>query len=159
MVMKRYATCLILLLAACGGGGSSSPTTPSAPDPNAIGPAGGTVTAENGAVRLTIPAGALTTPVSFTLRRATSVPADPRAVPDTAWDITPSAPFTTPATLTIRYDPARVPSGIAESDLRVFGVGAGFTWAPVAQSTVDVATREASGPITRTATFGVRAVD
>jgi hypothetical protein len=157
--MKRNALPLVLLLAACSGG-SGSPAAPSTPGPNAIGPAGGTVVAENGAARLTIPAGALATTISFTLRRAAagSLPADARFVPETAWDVLPGTPFATPATLTIRYDPARVPAGIAESELRLYGVGPGV-WAPVGQSTVDVAADEASGPITRTATFGVRAVD
>jgi hypothetical protein len=158
--MKRSAVVLAVLLSACGGGGSSSPNTPSTPDPNAIGPAGGTVVAEDGAARLVIPPGALTTATTFTLTRAAaaSLPVDPLVVPDTAWVVMPNVPFATPATLVLRYDPARVPAGIDESELRVYGVGPGF-WAPVGQSTVDVAANEASGPITRTATFGVRAVD
>jgi hypothetical protein len=159
--MKRSAVALALLLSACGGG-SSSPTTPStpAPRPNTVGPAGGTVVAENGAARLVVPPGALSTTVTFSLQRAApaSLPSDPRFVPDTAWVVSPNTPFTTPATLVLRYDPARVPAGIDESELRVYGVGPGV-WAPVGQSTVDVAADEASGPITRTATFGVRALD
>ena len=144
-------------LAACGGGSPAAPPSPSPPSGTSVGPAGGTVSAGDGAVRLVIPAGALTAPVSFTIRVAGSVPADPLAVAGSAWDLLPSVPFATPATLTLRYDPARVPAGVDEAELRIFGVGAGNAWAPVGQSTVDATANEASGPITRTATFGVRA--
>jgi hypothetical protein len=156
---RRLATvALALSIPACGGGGSpAAPAGPPAPGGTAVGAAGGTVTAGEGAIRLVIPAGALSAPVAFTIRPAASVPVDPLAVPGSAWDLTPPVPFTTPASLTVRYDPARVPAGVDETELRLFGVGAGNAWAPVGQSTVDAAANEASAPITRTATFGVRA--
>jgi hypothetical protein len=157
MPRRLLPAVLAACLAACGGGGSpAAPASPPPASPNTVGPAGGTVASADGTARLVIPAGALAAPATFTLRPAVSVPVDPLAVPGSAWDILPPVPFASPAVLTIRYDPARIPAGVEEGDLRIFGVGAGNAWAPVGQSTVDAAANEASGPITRTATFGVR---
>jgi len=145
-------------LGACGGaGGPVGPGSPSPPSVPTVGVAGGTVIAGGGAVRLVIPPGALATNVAFTIRAAQAVPSDPLAVPGSAWDLTPAVAFATPATLTVGYEPARVPIGVNESELRLFGVGAGNAWAPVGGSSVDSTANEVSGPITRTATFGVRA--
>jgi hypothetical protein len=151
------AACLAASLAACGGGSPSAPASPTPPSGTSVGSGGGTVTTADGAVRLVIPAGALAASVAFNIRGALSVPVDPLAVPGSAWELTPAVPFAVPATLTVRYDPARVPAGVDEAELRLFGVGAGNAWAPVGQSTVDPAANEATAPITRTATFGVRA--
>lgn len=80
---RRHLLVATLLLAACGGGGSSSVVPPSPPDLLAtatIGPAGGTLEAPAGphqGVQLTVLAGAVSTPTTFTIR----VEADEDAVP------------------------------------------------------------------------------
>ena len=154
----------LLLAAACGGGEGSTggpPTAPVTPAPSAapdatIGPAGGTVTAAGGAVRLVIPAGALTGPTGISVRGAAQGPLDPHVVAGTLFDITPAVAFSTPARLTLRYAASRGPSGIDEAELRVSTLDAArTTWQAVPGGTSDAGAREASADIGATGTFGV----
>ncbi len=86
-----------------------------------LGPAGGVVTAANGAVVLTVPAGALTQPTTLTVAPIAAPPADPRTVPGTAYDIGPNGTqFAQPVTLAIKYDPTKVPAGDGQDGLRTF---------------------------------------
>jgi hypothetical protein len=85
------------------------------------GTGGGTFTLGGGAVTLVVPAGAVPQDVFLTAVRATSVPAG--VVPGTAWDFGPDGiVFSAPVTMTIAYDPANVPSGIDEAELRIHKV-------------------------------------
>jgi len=144
-----------LMLLACGGGGGGSPAAPASPEPT-TGPAGGTVTAANGAARLVVPAGALNAPVALAVRVASGLPLDPHAISQTAFAIEPAGTrFSAPATLVLRYDPSLGPSGVAESGLRVH-VQAGSAWEAVAGATTDVGAREASAPISTAGTYAVR---
>lgn len=152
---------LLTLLSACGGGkgnpaGPSAPTPTPAPDAT-IGPAGGTVTAFGGAVRLVIPANALATPTGITIRTTSQVPLDPHAVAGSAYQVGPAGTtFATAATLSVHYDASQGPSGVPESDLRVHVLGGASTWETLAQSTTDSGGNEASGAITTAGIYGVR---
>jgi hypothetical protein len=153
--------CLLSTLVACGGGGGS-PTAPPAPTPTpppppdaTIGPAGGTVTAFGGAVSLVIPANALAAATGITIRATNQVPLDPHWVQGTAYEVAPAGlAFATPATLTLRYDPALGPSGVAESDLRVHALDGAGAWQALAQTTT--AAGEAQGRIAAGGIHGVR---
>jgi hypothetical protein len=150
---------LVLLLDACGGGGGAGPTTPTraSPPPDAnIGPAGGTVTGAGGAVRLVVPAGALTASVGLSVRASSQGPLDPHAVFRMAYEIILSGTaFAVPATLVIPFDPGRGPSGTEEADWRVASLDAGGAWQPVA-GTTDTGAHEATAPsVPSTGVFGV----
>lgn len=143
-----------LIVPACGGGGGGSPAGPSSG--SSIGPSGGTVAGAGGAVRLVVPAGALSAPVALSIRSATSLPLDPHAVAGTAFAVEPAGTvFATPATLTLRYDPALGPSGVAETGLRVHVLNGG-EWDPLAGATTDTGPKESSAPIPSTGSYGVR---
>src|SRR5262245_65983258 len=105
--LPRLALASVLLLPACGGGGGS-PTAPSGggstTQPN-VGPAGGTITAGGGTVRLDVPAGALSAPVTITLRQATGRTLDQHAVGNGAITIEPDGTaLSTHGTLKVHYD-------------------------------------------------------
>jgi hypothetical protein len=143
------------MLPACGGGSGGSPSAPTSPEPS-IGPAGGTVTAANGAVRLVVPAGALSAPVPLTVRAANGLPLDPHAIVQTAFAIEPAGTsFSAPATVVLRYDPSLGPSGVAEPGLRVH-VLTGGEWEAVGGASTDVGANEASARISTAGTYAVR---
>lgn len=86
-----------------------------------VGPAGAKVTLAGGNVGLDVPAGAVSSDVLFTAVPATNLPVGgPATVPGTAWDFGPNGiAFAKPVTLTIKYDPTRIPPGLQESELRI----------------------------------------
>lgn len=86
------------------------------------GAAGGTISLAGGQVALDVPAGALPKTTFLTALPASSqLPAGgPAVVPGTAWDFGPSGTqFAQPVTMTIAYDPAQLPNGVVESELRI----------------------------------------
>lgn len=119
------------LLAACSGGsggGSGSGTTPPA-NANQVGAAGGSVTI-NG-VRIDVPPGALSAPVTLSVSPATALPAAPQGATaaGTAFDLGPAGTtFAQPVTVTLPFDATQVGAG---SEAVLFkGDGAGWTELP-----------------------------
>jgi hypothetical protein len=87
------------------------------------GAAGGTITLADGAVRLTFPPGAVPNDVFITATPATDLPGGPPTVPGTAWRFGPEGiVFAKPVTMTIAYDPSKVPPGVPEAELRIHKV-------------------------------------
>lgn len=129
---------LVLMLAACGGGDDSAPVPPPAPPPpppTGIGSAGGTVNGPNGA-KVEIPAGALTTTVNIVVEQTTAgSPALPGefSVAGSMYAFTPhGTTFAVPVTITVPYDAAAVPAGVAPT---LFKTNAQGAWEPVASAT------------------------
>jgi hypothetical protein len=85
---------------------------------------GGSVELADGAVQLDVPAGALTQDVFLTAVPTTDVPSGgPPVVAGTAWDMGPDGlVFAKPVVLTIPYDPANIPAGVDEAELRIHKV-------------------------------------
>jgi len=148
----------LLLLSACGGGGGAGPTSPTggAPPDAMIGAAGGTITGAGGAVHLVVPPGALSGEVGFSIRASGAAPLDPHAVFRTAFEITPAGiSFARPATVVVRFDPTRGPSGTAEAEWRAAILDGAGAWQPLSGST-DASLHEATGMnVTSTGVFGV----
>lgn len=112
-----------------------------------VGAGGGTITALNGQVTLTVPPGAVSTNIGITVAPSASVPNVPQLVPGTAFDFGPSGTtFAQPLQLAIKYDPSKVPSGAREAALRLHKV-VGSTWQPVAGSSVNTATASVTGAV------------
>lgn len=84
---------------------------------------GGTSTLQGGAVALTLPPGAVDSDVVMSavpLDVATLPAGGRRLVPGTAWDFGPDGlRFATPAVLTLRFDPSRLPAGTDPAELRI----------------------------------------
>jgi hypothetical protein len=82
-----------LALAACGDDG---------PDGTKVPTTGGAVTADSGRLTLTVPAGALRSDAHIAVTTA-SVPTDATAIPESAYDLSPSSlTFSSPVTITLR---------------------------------------------------------
>jgi hypothetical protein len=147
---------LTLSLAACGGGPTAA-QSPQTPTGTPIGAAGGTVTSSDGRARLVVPAGALSSTMSFTLARASGSPLDPAVVGPSDYQLTPAGvTFASAARLHVVYLPNLRPSGTAESELRVHRLASGAWSVDGLVSAVDAATDTASTDITASGTFAVR---
>ncbi len=118
-----------------------------------VGAAGGTVTAANGAVSISIPAGALDANVGITVAPVSDPVSDARAVAGTGFEFGPDGlQFGTPAQLRIAYDPERLLAGVRESSLRVFKVYP-YGIVEVPGSVVDTAANVVSAPISSFSTY------
>lgn len=124
------------------------------------GGAGGTVVAGGGSVTLALPPGAVEGEVGITVEPVALDPASPQAagvVPGTAYEFGPHGiQFEEPVTMTIRYDPAKLPPGVGQNALRLHRLVDG-RWIPLAQSRVDVRTGTVSGVTHSFSTYGVLA--
>jgi adhesin/invasin len=124
-------------------------------DGSIITASGKTFTAQDGAVSVTVPAGAVTQNTSMTVTASTTAPANPRLLTGTAFDFgPPGLTFAQPVTLTIKYNPALVPSDSPESGLQLYEV-VGSAWRVVAGSTADLTAKTVSGSVTHVGTYSV----
>jgi hypothetical protein len=124
--MRAYAVLAVvvsLFLVACG-----DATSPGEEPEGVVDASGGVVTADNGKVRLEVPAGAVSGQTQITIERASAPAANPNLLPGTAYEFGPSGlQFTSPVTLDLAYDPAELPAGAHEQRLRIFKqVGSGW---------------------------------
>jgi hypothetical protein len=118
-------------------------------------PAGGTVSAAGGQVTLVFPPGAVTQQITVTVDPAASPPANARFVASTAFEFGPAeTQFGSDVLLTIQYDPADVPAGVMENDLRLHTVEGG-SWGEVPGSSVDLTDNSITGQIDGFSTYGV----
>ena len=119
------------------------------------GAAGCAFTAAASVVAETVPAGALTQTLNLTVEKSTTAPANPRLLPNTAFDFGPTGTqFTTPVTITIKYDPATVAADSPESGLQLYEVQ-GSLWRVVPGSTVNVTAKTVTGAVTHFSTYAI----
>lgn len=147
----------VVAIAACRGGDPAAPGTPTPPapaDPNVVGASGGTVTAENGAVILQIPAGAVAASTRIAVTPRTDVSANPNV--GAAWEFGPSGTqFAAPVTMRLRYPANAFAADVDLSRLTLARLENG-EWVPRAEAvSVDPATREVRGQVRSFSTWGV----
>jgi WD40 repeat protein len=120
-----------------------------------ITPAGGTVSAAGGAVRLEFPADAVTGTVGVTVAPASGLPGGEPPIAGTAFAFGPDGvQFAKSVRLSIRYDPAAVPAGVDQGSLRLHRL-VGGAWVEVAGSIVNTTAKTVSGDITGFSVFSV----
>jgi hypothetical protein len=120
-----------------------------------IGPEGGTLIGVDGAVRLEVPAGALTAPLSISVSAAGTLPIDPSAVLNSGYVLGPAGTsFGNGAVLTLQYAPDGAPSGVPESHLQIHQLN-GSTAQGLGGS-VDADANTATAEVTQLGTFLVR---
>lgn len=113
---------------------------------------GGTVATADGGVRLDIPPGALPasgTPTTITVApvAAGSLPAGSLLVPGTAFEFGPNGTmFATPLTLTLNYDPTKLPTGVPGAALGLYMFD-GTGWRLVPGGVVDQGLATVRAPI------------
>ncbi len=126
------------------------------PDEQRIGPDGGSPSLAGGAVILVIPGGALSTKVTFSAKPTSAIPGSDLFLPGSAYEIEPTGTiFSVPATLSISYDPANLPVGLEESELRLHKV-VGAEWELVPNASVNTANHTVSGAVNSLSRFGAR---
>ena len=143
---------LLLVLA------SASCTDSTGPEPGQrIDAAGGVINSHGDSIRLTIPAGALTQAVRIIVERMATAPRGDGVVGGTAISIGPrGVAFALPVKIELTYDPARIPSGVTEADLRVHNFIDGSGWEELAAGSVlNAATRRLSGEISRAGIYAI----
>ncbi|HSB19479.1 MAG TPA: hypothetical protein VLD85_05670 [Anaeromyxobacteraceae bacterium] len=102
---------------------------------------------------MAIPPGALAQAVAIAVAPMTAPPAG--AIPGTAYAFGPDGTtFASPAVVTIAYDPALLPAGVAEADLEL-ALLVGAAWTPVAGSAVDAAADAVSGTTSHFSSFAL----
>ncbi len=151
---------LVAGLSYCGGGDGdgNGPTAPP-PDPQVVGPAGGTVTFLNGAVRITVPAGALSGDVRLTAAATTNFPASVLVLSGSTIDLGPTGTtFATPVTVTVAYDPNSLPAGVNESELRLRKV-IGNEWEDAGNSSPNVSANTVTASLSSFSVYGVLGIE
>lgn len=117
--------------------------------------AGASFSVFDGAVSVTVPAGAVTSPRNISVRAATNPPPARRFVQGSGYEFGPDAEnFQQAVTITIKYDPAAVSADSPESGLQLYEAVQN-SWQLVPGSTVDLAARTVSGNVTHMSTYGV----
>lgn len=151
---RRTGLVLLAFVAQVGCGSSDGGTSPET-KPGTVGSQGGTVELASGAVKMTVAAGALSSEVTFTAAPQTSYPSSSLVAPGSVYDIGPTGTqFASPVTLVVGYDPAMLPDGVSESDLRLHTVVNG-AWQLISGSTVNTTAHTASGAVSHLSTYGV----
>ena len=114
--------------------------------PTPVGTSGGTVTSADGEVGLIIPPTALSTSTPITVAPSTGT-VDPGVLAGSVYDLEPSGTtFATPVTLTIQYDPSKIPAGLHESSLKLYE-NSGTGWQRVPGSGPSLTDHTVSGGI------------
>jgi adhesin/invasin len=124
-------------------------------DGGLVSSSGSTFSAQDGAVGVNAPAGAVSQTTSITVAPATSTPPSARLLSGTAFDFGPGGlTFGQPVTITIRYNPASLPGDSPESALQLYEVVSG-SWRVVTGSTVNTGARTVSGAVSHVGTYAV----
>lgn len=122
---------------------------------NIIGPEGGAFTTKDGLVNLDIPVNAVDEKIGITVESVVDNLNDPDVVPGALFDFGPSPyNFNEDLTLTIKYDPANLPVGVSEDELRLLAVVDG-EWVQLPGSSVDVQNHTVTGPLSSFSRKGV----
>jgi hypothetical protein len=124
-----------------------------------IGALGGKAMSADGLASVDVPPGALDEPIVITVEPANGadLPTSDTEilVPRSAYDFSPDGlHLSAPAALMIRYDPARLPSEIEESSLRL-ARAEGASWAELSSASLNVSTGEALGEVTGFSVYGL----
>lgn len=123
-----------------------------------VGPDGGDVCAVGCQVLIFVPKGALAAQTTITVFFAPDAPTGEGMIPGSARTVGPAdLSFVTPADMGMIYDPSTLPSGVPESQLRLFRYD-GTSWRPVSESVVNTTTHVVSGFITAGGTYAIFAV-
>lgn len=146
-------TLLPLASGACGDDPPAGPNT----SVDVIGPAGGSLAFESGAVQLLFSPGAVSSETEIGVTPVTRS-ATPLLVPGTSFDFDPDGlSFAAPVTLTLQFDASSLPAGVRAQEVRVHRESAG-QWVPVDGSTVDVPASSASATLAGFSVYGLLGV-
>lgn len=120
-----------------------------------------TITNSDSSVSLSIPAGAAPNGLTISIDPTTTVPSP---LPTAAWKMGTTlyklgpdgTQFSSPVTVTLKYDPAKMPQWVIPGDLRIHRWN-GTAWNTLANVTIDTAKKTISGTTTGFSTFTLTA--
>jgi len=120
---------------------------------------GGTVNAAGGAVKIVVPAGAVAAPVLITVAPSTAptveLVAGAYAVVGTGYSLGPAGTtFSAPVSVTVRYDPAKMPAWALPTDLALYHFSGG-AWVKLPNLVVDPVARTVTAQTTSFSPFTV----
>ena len=123
-----------------------------------IGPGGGEAASWEGNARIQVPANALEGATLWVrIEQATEFTPDAAIIPGSVYSFSPAdQALALPATVTIRYDRAELPTGVVEADLRLARFTGGI-WQPIPGSAANVLGRSVSAQVTNLGLFAIRA--
>ncbi|MGH7646683.1 MAG: hypothetical protein ACREND_01085, partial [Gemmatimonadaceae bacterium] len=148
-VLAGLALLLVTVWACSDGTGPKGPPK--------LGLKAGTVTSADGLASVDVPAGALSQNIPITVAPATNPTPNTLMVAGTAYDLGPNGTqFSKDLTLTITYDPAKVPAGSGAHALALYHLVNG-TWQQVTGSTVDTLAHTVRASITGFSVYSVQA--
>ena len=150
------AAVLATLLAGCGGGGGGSDPLVVDAGTAVIGSTGGTVATTSGAAKAVFPANAVNANTTITITASSQAPASSRLISGTAYEFSPSGALAQPVSVTLRYDPARLPAGALQSKLVVYKAVNG-AWVAVPNSVVDTVAYTVTAPLSSFSIYGLLA--
>ncbi len=148
---------LAVMFAGCGGGGGGGSSDGPVADIvsrlfKALEPGSMSVPSLKAAV--SVPSGALAVDTTLTIAASGSVPSATGLVPGTAYDFGPTGTtFSSPATITIRYNPTMLGS-IREATLRIVKLVSG-SWKTVPGSHLDMADHLVMAPVSSFSTYAI----
>lgn len=144
---------LVTSLSSCSDKGPAGPD-PTPPPAGSIGPAGGSFSTADSAVRITVPPGALSASAVFSAAPNGAAAADPRV--GAAWDLGPSGTvFAAPVTLRLRYPEQAFEPNTDVSKLKLARLEDG-AWVQRGENvSVNAATREITGQVGSFSTWGI----
>ncbi len=120
-----------------------------------VGSSGGTITAQDGIVKLVFPEGAVLEETQISVKAASSYPVSDAVIKGAVFEFGPSGiRFLEPVQLTIRYDRSNVPSGIEEESLGL-AEAVGDEWEALPGSTVNTTEMTVTGPVSGFSTYAV----
>lgn len=129
---------------------------PTGPEPaGEVDETGGTIQAQGGKVRLSVPPGAVAGNLKITVEPAQSPPPDAGLLQSSAFDFGPDGTqFAQPVQMTIQYDASELPDDAIEGSLALHrAVGNG--WQRVEGSTVDEGGNRVTAPVTSFSVYAV----
>ena len=119
-----------------------------------VGAAGGTISGFAGGVVLVVPPNALSAGTAIRFGPIAAPLPDPTFVRGSGGAVQFNGTFAVPAWLTLSYNAAERPTGLAESRLGLRSLANGL-WTPLGGSTADEANDRVTGPITAPGSYGV----
>jgi len=139
--------------------GKSGSATITVTDGGQLPVTGGTVLAAGGSVKIVVPSGAVTTPVAVTVASATRPTAElvggAYAVVGTSYEFGPAGTtFASPVTVTVTYDPAKLPGWALPTDLGLYHFTAG-AWVRLPNQVVDPVARTVTATTTSFSPFTI----
>jgi len=113
-----------------------------------LAPSGAAFSTSNGRVGVTAPPGASLLGIAVPVESLDSPPGHPDLLSGNAWNLaTASTSFTQPVTVRLTWLPGQLPDGTIAELVRVYRYTGG-SWVPLANGSVNVATRTATGTTT-----------